>query len=390
MFQDKFVFAQMASFLDRNHFNYLVRKYNGDHYVKHFTCWNQLLTLMFGQLCNRASLRDLIVALQAHQEKCYHLGVGKHVTRSNLSKANENRDYRIFEDFAFYMMDEARKCNVMDIFKLDGNVYAFDSTTIDLCLELFPWAKFRKHKGGIKVHTLYDIETQVPAFIRITEAKVNDVRAMDAIPYESGSYYIFDRAYNDYERLFKIHMNDSYFVVRAKTNMKYKIVKWKRRLPKNVLSDCEIVLTGYYSQKAYPERIRMVRYWDEEYQREFVYLTNARHISALQVAELYKNRWQVELFFKWLKQHLRIKKFWGTSENAVKIQVYTAIITYCLVAVMKHKMQLDRSTYEILQILGISLTDKTPLRDLFSKTKFNNVKDQSGLDGPDLFEKFKF
>ena len=185
-------------------------------------------------------------------------------------------------------------------------------------------------------------------------------------------------------------MNDSYFVVRAKTNMKYKIVKWKRRLPKNVLSDCEIVLTGYYSQKAYPERIRMVRYWDEEDQREFVYLTNAKHISALQVAELYKNRWQVELFFKWLKQHLRIKKFWGTSENAVKIQVYTAIITYCLVAIMKCKMQLDRSTHEILQILGISLTDKTHLKELFSKTKFKNVKDQSGLDGPDLFEKFKF
>lgn len=390
MLKDKYVFAQMSSFLNRSKFNRIVEKYNGDHYVKHFTCWNQLLTLMFGQLCNRASLRDLIVALQAHQEKCYHLGVGKHVTRSNLSKTNENRDYRIFENFAFYMIEEARKCNSTDIFKLDGNVYAFDSTTIDLCLELFPWAKFRKHKGGIKVHTLYDIETQVPAFIHITEAKVNDVKAMDAIHYESGSYYIFDRAYNDYKRLFKIHMNDSYFVVRAKTNMKYKIVKWKRRLPKNVLSDCEIILTGYYSQKAYPERIRMVRYWDEEDQREFVYLTNAKHISALQVAELYKNRWQVELFFKWLKQHLRIKKFWGTSENAVKIQVYTAIITYCLVAIMKHKMQLDRSTYEILQILGISLTDKTHLRDLFSKTKFNNVKDQSGLDGPDLFEKFKF
>ena len=390
MLKDKYVFAQMSSILNRSKFNRIVEKYSGDHYVKHFTCWNQLLTLMFGQLCNRASLRDLIVALQAHQEKCYHLGVGKHVTRSNLSKANENRDYRIFENFAFYMIEEARKCNSTDIFKLDGNVYAFDSTTIDLCLELFPWAKFRKHKGGIKVHTLYDIETQVPAFIHITEAKVNDVKAMDAIHYESGSYYIFDRAYNDYKRLFKIHMNDSYFVVRAKTNMKYKIVKWKRRLPKNVLSDCEIVLTGYYSQKAYPERIRMVRYWDEEDQREFVYITNAKHISALQVAELYKNRWQVELFFKWLKQHLRIKKFWGTSENAVKIQIYTAIITYCLVAVMKHKMQLDRSTYEILQILGISLTDKTPLRDLFSKTKFNNVKDQSGLDGPDLFENFKF
>ena len=390
MLKDKYVFAQMIGFLDNFKFLRIVKKYDGKKYVKHFTCWNQLLTLMFGQLCNRASLRDLIVALQAHQEKCYHLGVGKHVTRSNLAKANENRDYRIFEDFAFYMIDEARKCNVTDIFKLDGSVYAFDSTTIDICLEMFPWAKFRKHKGGIKVHTLYDVETQVPAFIHITEAKVNDVKAMDAIPYETGSYYVFDRAYNDYKRLFKIHMNDSFFVVRAKTNIKYKVVKLKRRMPKNILSDSEIQLLGFYSQKAYPERIRMVRYWDEEDQREFVYLTNAKHISALQVAELYKNRWQVELFFKWLKQHLRIKKFWGTSENAVKIQVYTAITTYCLVAIMKHKMQLDRSTYEILQILGISLTDKTLLRDLFSKTKFNDVKEQSGLDGPDLFENFKF
>ena len=390
MNKDKYVFAQMVGFLDNFKFLRIVKKYDGNHYVKHFTCWNQLLTLMFGQLCNRESLRDLIVALNAHQEKCYHLGVGKHVTRSNLAKANENRDYRIFEDFAFYMMGEARNKRVNDIFQLNGNVYAFDSTTIDLCLKLFPWAKFRKYKGGIKVHTLYDVETQVPAFIHITEAKVNDAKAMDSISYESGSYYVFDRAYNDYKRLFKIHIKDSFFVVRAKANIKSRVLKWKTRLPKNILSDCEIELTGYYSQKAYPERIRMVRYWDEDDQREFIYLTNAKQISALQVAELYKNRWQLELFFKWLKQHLKIKKFWGTSENAVKIQVYSAIIAYCLVAIMQHDMELDRSTYEVLQILGISLTDKTPLRDLFSKTKFNDVNDRSGLNGPDLFDNFKF
>lgn len=390
MHKDKFVFAQMVEFLNNFKFLRIVKKYDGNHYVKHFTCWNQLLTLMFGQLCNRASLRDLIVALQAHQEKCYNLGVGKHVTRSNLAKANENRDYRIFEDFAFYMIEQARKKRVNDIFKLDGNVYAFDSTTIDLCLQMFPWAKFRKNKGGIKVHTLYDVETQVPAFIHVTEAKVNDIKAMDAIPYESGSYYVFDRAYNDHKRLFKIHMNDSFFVVRAKKNIKCKNIKWKRRMPKNVLSDCEIEFSVFYSHKAYPERLRMVRYWDEDDQREFTFLTNAKHISALQVANLYKNRWQVELFFKWLKQYLRIKKFWGTSENAVKIQVYTAITAYCLVSIMQHDMQLDRSTYEVLLILGISLMDKTPLRDLFSKTKFNNVKDQSGLYEPDLFENFKF
>ena len=380
----------MVEFLDNYKFLRIVKKYDGNKYVKHFTCWNQLLTLIFGQLCNRESLRDLIVALNAHQEKCYHLGVGKHVTRSNLAKANENRDYRIFEDFAFYMISEARKKRINDIFKLNGNVYAFDSTTIDLCLKLFPWANFRTHKGGIKIHTLYDVETQVPAFIHITEAKINDVKAMDVIPYESGSFYVFDRAYNDYHRLYKIHMMDSFFVVRAKTNIKAKILKWKRRLHKNIQSDCEIELTGFYTQKSYPETIRLVRFWDEEDEREFIYLTNAKHIPALQVAELYKNRWQVELFFKWLKQHLKIKKFWGTSENAVKIQVYSAIIAYCLVAIMQHDMKLDRSTYEVLQILGISLTDKTPLRDLFSKTKFNDVKEQSGLDGPNLFSNYNF
>lgn len=390
MNKDKYVFAQMVEFLDNYKFLRIVKKYDGNKYVKHFTCWNQLLTLMLGQLCNRESLRDLIVALNAHQEKCYHLGVGKHVTRSNLAKANENRDYRIFEDFAFHMISEARKKRVNDIFKLNGNVYAFDSTTIDLCLKLFPWANFRTYKGGIKIHTLYDVETQVPAFIHITEAKINDVRAMDVITYESGSFYVFDRAYNDYHRLYKIHMMDSFFVVRAKTNIKARVLKWKRRLPKNILSDCEIELTGFYTQKSYPETIRLVRFWDEEDEREFVYLTNAKHIPALQVAELYKNRWQVELFFKWLKQHLKIKKFWGTSENAVKIQVYSAIIAYCLVAIMQHDMKLNRSTYEVLQILGISLTDKTPLRNLFSKTKFNDVKEQSGLDGPNLFSNYNF
>ena len=386
MYQDKFVFAQIVSFLNRNKFNRLVSKYGGDKYVKHFTCWNQLLTLMFGQLCNRESLRDLIVALDAHRAKCYHLGVGKNVTRSNLSKANENRDYRIFEEFAMFLIDEARSKRACNIFNLDGHVYAFDSTTIDLCLKLFDWARFRNHKGGIKVHTLYDVETLVPAFIHVTEAKVNDVNAMDVIPYETGSFYIFDRGYNDYLRLYRIHLLQSFYVVRAKTNIKYKVVKWKRRLPKNILSDCEIELSGYYSNKHYPELIRMVKYWDEDDNREFVYLTNAMHISALEVAKLYKNRWQVELFFKWLKQHLKIKKFWGTSENAVRIQVYSAITAYCLVAIIQHDMKLDRSTYEVLQILGISLTDKTPLRDLFDKTKPDLCNEQIDELQPKLFD----
>ena len=376
MQKSPFVFCQLTKALNRSYFNDLVKKYQGDRYVKSFTCWNQLLTLMFGQLSNRQSMRDLIAALEAHQTKCYHLGVSKRVTRSNLAKANEERDYRIFEDFAFYMMAEARRRRIDHIFQLDGNVYAFDSTTISLCLSVFGWAKFRRHKGGIKVHTLFDVETQVPAFIHITNAKPHDVTAMDEIPYEPGSYYVFDRAYNHYKRLYHIHSADSYFVVRAKKNLKYKTVKWARRMPKNILSDAQITLTDYYPLKQYPETLRLVRYWDEENQREFSYLTNAKHLTAQQIADLYKNRWQVELFFKWLKQHLRIKRFWGTSENAVRIQVYVAIITFCLVAMIQHDRKLNRSTYEILQILSLSLTDTTPLADLLNKSNFQDVKDQ--------------
>ena len=250
---------------------------------------------------------------------------------------------------------------------------------------MFWWAKFRKAKGGIKVHTLYDVETQIPTFIHITTASVHDSKVMNVIPYESGSYYIFDRAYNNFKMLYKIHQIGAYFVVRAKKNLKYKVVKWKRKLPKNVLSDATIELIGFYPSQYYPEKFRIVRYWDEEQSREFVFLTNAMHISSLQVAELYKNRWQVELFFKWLKQHLKIKKFWGTTENAVRVQIYVAIITYCLVAIVQHDIKLDRSTYEVLQILSISLTDKTHLKDLFSKTKIQHFKDQKDSNEPVLF-----
>lgn len=385
MFQDKYVFAQLVSFLDRSKFNRIVSKYGGDKYVKHFTCWNQFLSMMFGQLSNRESLRDLILALEAHHSKCYHLGMGKNVSKSSLARANKDRDYHIFEEYAYYLVSEARRKRVSDIFKLDGNVYAFDSTTIDLCLSVFWWAKFRKKKGGIKVHTLYDIETQVPAFFHITDASVHDSKVMKGIPYESNSYYIFDRAYNNFKMLYKIHQIEAFFVVRAKKNLQYNCVKWKRRLPKNVLSDATIKLTGFYPKQYYPESLRLVKYWDDEQKREFVFITNAMQISALQVAELYRNRWQVELFFKWLKQHLKIKRFWGTSENAVRIQIYVAICTYCLVAIIQKDMKLDRSTYEVLQILSISLTDKTHLRDLFNKTKFQNVKEQFRLNEPNLF-----
>ena len=274
----------------------------------------------------------------------------------------------------------------MDIFKLQGDVYAFDSTTIPLCLSVFWWAMFRKKKGGVKVHVLYDLESQVPAFFHISTASVYDSRAMKEISYESGSYYVFDRGYNAFKELFKIHLHESFFVVRAKKNLQYKCCKWRRRLPKNILTDAVIEFTEYYSFRKYPEKLRLVKFYDEEQGREFAFLTNAFHLTASEIANLYKNRWQIELFFKWLKQHLKIKKFWGTTENAVRIQISSAIIAYCLVAIVQHDLQLKRSTYEVLQILSISLMDKTPLVDLFERTDFNNVKELGCPLFPGLFD----
>ena len=331
MFQDKYVFAQLTAFLNRTQFNNYVRKYDGNRYVKHFTCWNQLLAMMFGQLSNRESLRDLIVAFEAHRAKQYHLGLGREpIAKTTLASANQNRDYRIFEDFAFYMMKEACEKRTTNILDIPGKKYAFDSTTIPLCLATF------------QAHVLYDIEAQVPAFYTVTTASKHDSTAMSSISCEPNAYYVFDRAYDSFRELYRIHLTESFFVVRAKTNLKYKIVKWKRRMPKNVLTDAEVKLTGYLSEKKYPESFRLIRYYDEEDDREFTFLTNAKHLSALDVANLYKKRWLVELFFKWLKQHLKIKRFWGTTENAVRIQISVAIITYCLVAIVQHDMRLER------------------------------------------------
>ena len=387
MNKNKYVFAQLIEFLDKDKFRHLVDKYNGNQYVKSFTCWNQLLALMFGQLSNRESLRDVVVALEAHHTKCYHLGIGRNpIAKTTFASANQNRDYRIFENFAFFMMEQARKKQATDIFKLKGHVYAFDSTTIPLCLSIFWWAKFRKKKGGIKAHVLYDLEAQVPAYFHISTASVHDSKAIKYIPYESGSYYVFDRGYNAFKELYKIHLHESFFVVRAKKNLQFKCIRWRRRLPKNVLTDSVIELTDIITRQKYPERLRLVKYRDENQDREFVFLTNAFHLTSLEIAELYKNRWQVELFFKWLKQHLKIKKFWGTTENAVRIQISTAIISYCLVAIVQHDMQLERSTYEVLQILSISLTDKTCLKELFEKTNFNDVKELNSSLFPGLFD----
>ena len=386
MSQDKYVFAQLTAFLNRTQFNNFVRKYDGNRYVKQFTCWNQLLAMMFGQLSNRESLRDLIIAFEAHRAKCYHLGLGREpLAKTTLASANQNRDYRIFEDFVFFIMKEASDKRATHILDIEGKKYAFDSTTIPLCLATFPWAKFRSKKGGVKAHVLYDIEAQVPAFFTVTTASKHDSTAMSAIHYEPNAYYIFDRAYDSFKELYRIHLTGSFFVVRAKSNLKFKFCKWKRRLPKNILSDAEVKLSGYTSEKKYPESFRIIRFYDEEDDREFTFLTNAKHISALDIANLYKKRWLVELFFKWLKQHLKIKRFWGTTENAVRIQISVAIITYCLVAIIQHDLHLSRSTYEVLQILSISLTDKTPLQELFNKTNFNDVKEQLNPLFPGLF-----
>lgn len=328
----------------------------------------------------------MIVALDAHRAKCYHLGVGKLVTKTTLARANQDRDCRIFEDIAYHMIAEAQRKRATDIFELGGNVYAFDSTTIDLCLSVFWWTKFRKKKGGVKAHVLYDVGAQVPKFFHITNASVHDSMAMKEIPTESGSYYIFDRAYNNFKELYRIHQAGGYFVVRTKRNLQFETESLKQQLPKNVRSDSIIRLTVYKSAKDYPATLRRVVYWDDEQNRVFVFLSNATHITSLQVSDLYKNRWRVELFFKLLKQHLKIKKFWGTSENVVRIQIYCAIIAYCLVAIVQKDMQLERSTCEVLQILGISLTDKTHLRDLLDKTKPQHVKELFRSDGSYLFD----
>ena len=385
MNKGKYVFSQLLSFLDRFVFLRISKKYGGDKYVKTFSCWNQLAVMMFGQLSNRESLRDLVLATHAHANKAFHLGFGKHASKSTLADANANRDYRIFEEFAYRVMAEARQCRATEIFKLGGKVYAFDSSTIDLCLSVFSWALFRKKKGGIKLHTLYDIETQIPTFFHITPARNHDTRAMDAIPYEENSFYIFDRAYNDFGRLFTIDGVGAYFVVRGKKNNDFKPMRWKRRLPAGVMSDAVGYMDGQLTMSKYPEKIRRILYLDPESGRTFIFFTNALNINPLKVAELYHNRWQIELFFKWLKQHLKVKKFWGQTENAVRIQIYTAVTAYCMMAIVQKKMDVQRSIYEMLQLVSVSLTDTVELKTLFCKPNCNIVNEPDGSTEPTLF-----
>lgn len=372
MHTGKYVFAQLIEFLPQKAFQRIVMKYQGDKYTKTFSSWNQLLIMMYGQLAGCESLRELVCIITAHAPKSYHLGFGKSViTRSNLSKANANRDYKIFEEFAYKMISIAQRKRITKEFEIFGRFYAFDSTTIDLCLSLFWWASFRKMKGGIKVHTLFDVVTHIPTFLHITAAKVHDMNAMDEIPYEQNAYYIFDRGYFDLARLFTINSIGSNFVIREKGSLQYEIIEGEDLLesPDNILYDQTIRLTGTQTGKKYPCFLRRVGYYSVEHKRTFTYLTNNFGISAKHVALLYKNRWQVELFYKWIKQHLHVKSFWGVTENAVRIQIYSAITAYCLVAIVEHDLQLNRSTFDVLRILSMSLFDKTPVKELFERVE---------------------
>lgn len=364
----------MCDFLPVDFFKWLVKKYEGNKYVKSFTCWNHLLVLLFGQLSNREGLRDLVVTLAPHKRAFHHLGFGKSVTRSNLSKANEVRDVRIFREFANRMIAIARekRAGVKDFF-LSNKVYAFDSTTISLCLSVFWWTRLHHGRGGVKMHTLYDVTTDIPSFVIITDASVHDSKVMDQIPYESDSFYIFDRAYMATEHLFQIEMSEAYFVVREKSKILYKVLEDKHcsNPDTGVMADQIIVFTGSKTKKQYPRELRRVVFYDSENNRTLVLYTNNFEVSAEQIALLYKYRWRVELFFKWMKQHLRIKEFYGTSENAVQIQIYAALTAYCLVAIVEHEMQLDMDTYDVLRILSTSLLTRMPLRDLLDKSNWD-------------------
>lgn len=369
MNQGRYVFSQLCDFLPVDHFKWLVKKYDGNKYVKSFTCWNHLLVLLFGQLSNREGLRDLIVTITPFKFAFHHLGFGKSVTRSNLSKANEVREVRIFQEFAERMVEMARKKrDGIKEFFIKNKVYAFDSSTISLCLSVYWWTKLHHGKGGVKLHELYDVKTDIPAFSVITDASVHDSKVMDQIPYEKGSFYIFDRAYMVTAMLFLIEMKEAYFVVREKHKMVFKVVQDKQydNPETGVMADQIIRFKGHKTKKNYPKELRRVVFYDKEGNRTFVFYTNNFEITAEEVALLYKFRWRCELFFKWLKQHLRIKEFYGTSENAVKIQIYAAIAAYCLVVIVQEELKLEKDTYDVLRILNSTLLTKMPLMDLLS------------------------
>jgi len=375
----KYVFSQIASFLSANDFNKYVDQYKGNYKILHFTCWHQLMCMMFGQLSNCDSLTDLAVGLTAQRNKWYHLGMGTGLSKSNLAYANENRDWRIFADFANTLIAEAKilcRDNSDVLPTIKGNVYAIDSSTVDLCLNIFWWAKFRKEKGAVKLHTQFDVKANIPTFIDITNGLTHDVNFLDKIVYEAGAFYIADKAYIDFERLFVIHQSEAFFVTRAKDNLNYRRV-YSAKVNKSTGVKCDqtILLNNYSSSKSYPEKIRRIKYYDKETNVEFDFITNNFRLPALKIALFYKHRWAVELFFKWIKQHLRIKTFWGHSENAVQVQIYSAIIIYLTISIMKEKLKLKQTNYEILQILNFSLIDKIPIKQLFDDYYLQNFKE---------------
>lgn len=376
MNQGKYVFAQLTEFLPRRKFDRIVKKYNGNKYAKGLSCWNQMLIMIFGQLTSRESMRDLMLSLEPQRSKFYHLGFGNTISRRNLGNANDKRDYRIFEEFAYILIDKARKtCYSQDFeIKVDGNVYALDSSTVDLCMNIFWWAKFRSTKSGIKLHTLFDVKSSIPSYLYISEAKLHDVKVLDFLNYEPESFYIMDKAYVDYKRLNVLHKCNAYFVTRAKSNMRFRrIYSRKSDKTKGIKYDQIGKLVGVRSKNLYPDKIRRIKFNDSKNERIFIFITNNMTIDATVIAALYKERWKVELFFKWIKQHLKVKSFWGQNPNAVKIQIYSAIIAYCLVAICGSELKSKRKIYEILQILSISLFDKTPVKEMLTNKNYKNI-----------------
>ena len=376
MHQGQYVFSQLISLVPKYEFDKCVDKYNGNYRTKDFKCWSQFLCMLFGQITYRESISDIINCLTAHKNKVYHLGIINLVAVSSLTRANENRDWKIYQDYAHYLIQLVRPLYVDDnefTLELDNTVYALDSSTIDLCLTTFYWAKFRKNKGAVKMHTLLDLRGNIPVFIEITDGKIHDVNILDKIVFEIGAFYVMDKAYIDFEKLFEIKEALAFFVVRAKSNFAYKrLYSNKKDKTKGVKYDQIIKLTGYKSKKLYPDKLRKIKYYDKGKNKIYEFITNNFNLDALLIANLYKQRWQIELFFKWIKQHLKIKSFWGHSENAVKTQIWIAVSTYLLVAYAKKILHLDRTIYEILQILSVSAFDKTPINELFTDNTIQN------------------
>jgi hypothetical protein len=360
-------------YLPMDKFRQCVDRYKGNYKVKKFSCWDQFLCMSFAQLTYRESLRDIETCLRAMRPKLYHMGIKGKVSRSTLAEANEKRDWRMYADFAQILITEARELYRQEEFEkeLNETVYALDATTIDLCLNLFPWAKFRKHKGGIKLHTLLDVQTRIPTFIYITPAKVHEVNILDIIVPEAGAFYVMDRGYVDFARLHTLHLNNSFFVIREKSNMDFKrIYSHPVDRTTGVLCDQIISLTGFYTSRDYPDKLRRIKYHDIQRDKHLIFLTNNFSLQTLLVAKIYKDRWKIELFFKWIKQHLRIKSFYGTNQNAVKTQIWIAVSVYLLVAIVKKRLHINLSLYTLLQILSISIFETSPILGLTNDVEY--------------------